>query len=509
MKHIDNSKVEYFFKKSFVTYFEETHSRKIKNEKNLIIDHDDTDYLRVMKLFNDSNQTTKVRNEQLFNKFQPHKLIDDINKKFYCRCWLPKNIIGTKGKKIEKVVILFNGLNETEHFHLYDLLGSFFSENGYGAILLPTPLHLNRRVIEDGKIKKPTSYVVSENNHMLFYHNFLKSKLELDYIIEKILKRTNDKDEDFNFYTNYFDGVNTKIYLVGYSLGGLRALSYFLDYFIPLPEEGSEILKEEEYDLRMRGDDQKVKACITLNSGPGIYNTDVTELGIGSNDWKTAVEKCAADVCSYKRLLDPGSKERELVNLFECIYFSDDLVSTRSFKNKTRIESKAESTILFTEKIEHASDYYLAVSGGSDSIVRINQIQQLLDSNTKKFNQFIVGKGDHFISHEKSEWHEYLPSVEKIIIDFFEMSSERHYTAKGIVDNIKKFFQNVQGLDEIGSRMSKESLFTDARLRQILKLLPDNPDKEFNKDRFLKYYYRSKFFYPRFNDLIKKIYSRK
>src|SRR6185312_1458022 len=132
-----NKEPENFFNKSTVTSFLKEFDGKM--EDSLCVDYDGRTYIRMMKLFQQNTKTTFRYPHGI-----PQNLQNEIKKDFHLRCYLPKDRIATVGGKIKKVVIMINGMNELDHFHLYDQLGEFFANNNMAAILLPTPLHLNR-----------------------------------------------------------------------------------------------------------------------------------------------------------------------------------------------------------------------------------------------------------------------------------------------------------------------------------------------------------------------------
>lgn len=325
--------MESFNRLSKVDYY---YSENLKS--SLLPDYDGLSYVRLMKKFVPPpvefefsipefkigkcpsliNFTGKTHAEDTIN------LNKEINKPFYIRCYLPNNNITRKTdiiegevdrgeKRANRVVIMFNGLNELDHFDLYDILGEFFANNGMSAILLPTPFHLNRRVyrrvthndtgkesivkvslIELASLEEQTENGTSKVNGDLFYHSFLKGYSELDELIKRIRGTSDYKCDPAHteieklFYETYFNNEyeTNEIVLFGYSLGGLKAVSYFL--------------KEPE----------KYRCCISFNSGANLLDSNVDGLKIKDNVWKKALRDARLKVSSFTdRRIEKNERE--------------------------------------------------------------------------------------------------------------------------------------------------------------------------------------------------------
>ncbi|MCD4811452.1 alpha/beta hydrolase [bacterium] len=181
----------------------------------------------------------------------------DFNFEFYLRFYFPKKQMTTINSKSERLIIMFNGLNEVNdvNFSLYDRLGKSFASMGFPSVLFPTPFHLNRSAIDNRNFKnyndweerphdfskklikiptvplKKRPYCLYMNYIQIIYeynifrhlidHEFNRVKRCDSYNIPKV-----NKEEKY-FYNQHFTNKKTEVNLLGYSLGGLYALSCF------------------------------------------------------------------------------------------------------------------------------------------------------------------------------------------------------------------------------------------------------------------------------------------
>lgn len=70
----------------------------------------------------------------------------DHVREFDLSIYVPLDLLDRRKARINNVVIMLNGLNEVSHLHYshYDRIGARLASRGIGAILYPTPFHLNR-----------------------------------------------------------------------------------------------------------------------------------------------------------------------------------------------------------------------------------------------------------------------------------------------------------------------------------------------------------------------------
>lgn len=474
-------------------------------DDNIIIDFDGRTYIRMMKKFKQTSESKMEFKE----KITDISLNEELNKDFHLRFYLPKNIVGTIGKKIDKVVIMINGMNELDHFHFYDILGEYFASNDIGAVLLPTPLNLNRAIQKDVELKKTNKYPrwptdrAADDNEQLFFASYLKTYKELNILTKKIKGHDvrGDEHDDASFFHNYFNGLNTEVSLLGYSLGGLKALGYFMTEFIPL--DGSED-NDEHVENYIKNQKQTYHCCITINSGPHLYDVDTHDLGISQEHWRSLlgrVSKKLVNSKSYLPIKKAGispNKIDTLLKYYNFLYFNHtEEVDIQKFGHKG---------------IEGILNNYLAISGGADPIVAINQLHRLappriINRGMKEkdgsyaINQLIVAKADHHPGMETSEWHEILPRVEKNILEFMESCGNRHYKRSRITEAIIGLIREAGKIDYVKENCTNQ--FRDCDFTEIIKALPHA-----KAELFKKYYFRSKVFYPHFPEIVSKIPSQ-
>lgn len=197
----------------------------------------------------------------------------EANLDFYLRFYFPKQQITTPEERPNKIIIMLNGLNEIyiKHFNLYDRLGESFARLGITSILFPTPFHLNRAAVKKESLKifgkyeaVPQTLEHFQNpilqlvkNPFYMYMNFIQLLHEyriLRNLINGNFEKITPTDcytigpptkIDKEFYQGHIvnKGKKIEVSLLGYSLGGLKALACFSD------------------------NTNAVKSCILINSG--------------------------------------------------------------------------------------------------------------------------------------------------------------------------------------------------------------------------------------------------
>ena len=80
----------------------------------------------------------------------------NANLNFYLRFYLPKEIMTMPNGRPDRLIVIFNGLNEIypRYFRLYDRLGTSFAAQGIASVLLPTPFHLNRAAVRKDSLQQ-------------------------------------------------------------------------------------------------------------------------------------------------------------------------------------------------------------------------------------------------------------------------------------------------------------------------------------------------------------------
>ncbi|QHI38648.1 hypothetical protein IMCC3317_40420 [Kordia antarctica] len=456
-------------------------------QENIFTDYDSSSHIRIMKKFNLDNigQVDEKISDAWHN---------DSQNEFYLRCYLPKKKISNriKSKRITRLVIMFNGLNEVRNFDLYDILGSQFANHGIASILLPTPYHLNRRVADskstvDSKVYRchiPTDYAIDEKE-MMYYYNFKRSIMELESLINRITGQ-NSKDE--GFFKSLFNPHDLKITLLGFSLGGLRAIGAFLK------------LKPDYGEL--------IQSCVTWNSGPGLESVNIKKINgkkikYTDETWRKLMRSVLNNLNSIIEKNEPSQKE--YARLCKWLYFSQ--------KPEDRDDSKF---LNLRERLGRYSSNFLSIQSATDSIVEVDSFDRILPSTG--LHRVIVPGVDHIVN-EDIKWGEWLTKIVGSIIHFINENESDHYSNLSLEKEVKELIvcsnyyikRKKEFLIRKNNRTLKEmeSNFSIQDLKSVLHDVLDNHEenKSEKRERMRELYYISKAFYPRFTELIDKIIS--
>jgi hypothetical protein len=107
--------------------------RYVDRYKDEILVHEGAKYVCLMKLFPMCGLDTTPDEEDY--------------RRFHMRFYIPREYFNDARKKIDRIIIMTNGLNEFDKYLLYDQLGSDVASLGLAAVLLPLPNHLNRHPV--------------------------------------------------------------------------------------------------------------------------------------------------------------------------------------------------------------------------------------------------------------------------------------------------------------------------------------------------------------------------
>ncbi len=135
-----------------------------------------------------------------------------------------------EGKQSD-IVIILNGFGEYD-WRVYTrdregICSDFAANQGIATVLLPMPFHFNRFSRVDYR-KHPdwprdlVGMIARKPARSRFWAGFTQALSDIDKLVRLI--RTQSEE----FYSMHFD-ENTRVHLMGYSLGGLGALSYQLN----------------------------------------------------------------------------------------------------------------------------------------------------------------------------------------------------------------------------------------------------------------------------------------
>lgn len=324
------------------------------------------------------------------------------NYDFYLRFYLPRREVIKKyslHKSKLHMIIMFNGLDESLdiHYKLYDRLGASFAYSGIASVLLPTPFHLDRALIYKNltvngkpKVKEPSKSLLE--NHWFLPVNFAQAIYEFNYLVKLIQcnfeEITDDpffddvalksiSNEEKHFYELFFGDRVTEISVLGYSLGGLKALACF----------------KYKPDF--------LKTCVLLNSGGSLRNLKLGPPVMENTKWQNAV-------------VEPLHRQRGGPSTnAEHKYFSSwrhsQIVSSVLFEEKQ---------ILDDPECDHNVGKLIIVAGGKDKLVEPESIKRL-ESKAHGLNILQVADLGHFIGDDP-QFNRWYSRITNMLIDFFD-----------------------------------------------------------------------------------------
>jgi hypothetical protein len=352
--------------------------RYVDRQEDVILVEDSAEYVCLMKLF-PMCWTRKV-------------LPDEHYRRFHMRFYIPREYFNDAHRKIDRIIIMTNGLDEFKEYRLYDQLGSRLASLGLPAVLLPLPDHLNRhvryRLREPGQDKittRPFDEIFAKP--MVLHERFLQYKSELaqllNHINKKTRKRACDKPESpCSFYSHFFADVVRVSYL-GFSLGGATMLCDFLDSQI------------------------RLNACFLLN--PAIKLPEVKGKRLGFRDeevWDDFVERLSTAYDEYK---EPDRDKR-----FGEILLGHIISARRLLKE-------------YRQKL-------LFIYGGADDFTHHENTKDITPRETGSGMFIIPGVKHNF---EGEEWQKWSTLTVKLISDF-EENAARHVIPKPALKRSRK-----------------------------------------------------------------------
>ncbi len=371
----------------------------------------------------------------------------DFNFKFYLRFYFPKKQLTTVNSKAERLVVIFNGLNEVNdmNFSLYDRLGKSLASNGFPTVLFPTPFHLNRAAIDTrnfewesweerpngfkkNKIKKPT--IPLEKRPYCLYMNFIQIIYEytifrnlIDHEFKSI-KRCElydipsvNKNEKY-FYNQYFTNKKTEVSLLGYSLGGLYALSCFSK------------------------DPDSVNSCVLLNSGASLDQMNLRKF-VKKEVWK--------EIATNLKAVNAWGCDQDTVT---------DILKDNNYGtiNNVFFNNPLEgSTISVGKKL-------LFIMGGKDEILSPDSVKRL-ETEGFALTKFVIGELEHLL-FDDVEFDNWYTRLIYIITDIFSETTDISISKREAFNCLLSFNGLCNGkLFPNGSNTQNDIL----KLRTILK----------------------------------------
>lgn len=309
---------------------------------------------------------------------------------FYLRCYMPTEKLLDNDPKIENLVIMFNGLNETDNYALYDQLGSQFAAKGIASILLPLPDHFNRnpffRRFEMKEEDRITPFEAMYLQPIGFYERYLQYMDEINLLLRHISRECKSKDENCSFFNTFFN-KDTKVSCLGYSLGGLAALSTFL-------------INRKAY-----------QSCIVLNSGISLARMAPTPI-IESSKWDKFVMDLEEQFDKQEKKTKPKKIEK-YSKIFGKVFFDRNI-------KELRIE-----LIELAKKI-------LFVFGGKDRLIPFEEFKEF-EVKEHGLTIFKIPGLDHFL-YRDAEWAHWSDIIVNLIQQFNRKSGHEYLTADKITD---------------------------------------------------------------------------
>ncbi len=518
------------------------HFQKCENHDTWT-DHVSYRYVRILKKFNSEPfgniflNTIKDWIEPII-KEDENKLIEkeynyNLNKRFLLRFYLPidamtvKKNVNDKSPQIKNIIIMVNGLDEFGDRFLkqYDHLGAFFAEQNIASVLLSTPFHLHRSVKEietittlnpdstpsndvkiSERIVKPSKYIM-ENSSNIFLH-YQQTINDLEKLVHKIKGRNylnnqgdmNDSpyssDADELFYSNLFND-ETKVSLLGYSLGGLTSLGAFLT-------------KNELYDN-----------LILFNAPGDLSKAQPRQININKETW---AKRCYELQSSLLQ-----TKLRKQANLLGFEASVENFI--RLYAGKIHPSSEMND-IIKARKL----DIMQIISGNDKVVDKEPWDKYFTEPNGELTNviisQYIFPNVGHNLM-EESSGSELMPKLAQLITDQILTGGLTHFQEKDIKDDLKDILSltdkykeyklNSENAEKNNSDLTIEefeekhfnALINDIiqKHRELKKT--DGTPKFTEEDiytkvkTFQKLYILSKYYNPQFNSFLYEILKNK
>ena len=341
---------------------------------------------------------------------------NQTNRSFMLRVYMPE-------KPTNTVAIIFNGLDETltrfdspdELFNFYDDLGTKMAKAGILSVLLPTPYHMNRVLshFPENKItiENEKEYIKEKNktipttalmkNPQEIYQNQLQGFLELIALVRFLKHNTNiyanivpptktpiDGDAKSIIIDRLKKRKKLSISLVGYSLGGLRAMtSFLLDRHL-----GQEKKQEPLFE-----------ACVCINSGGGLQSLPNPHW-VDRQSWKEMIDKLLQQRLRLRKrdtVIRYKAKEsfQNILQLFSA-FFDDVFLGAGNSLNL--MDNQAAQWMLF-------------VIGGGDELVPLRSLSRFAPNGG--LNIFQVAGMGHILSFDE-EWRRWKETVLNVIVNF-------------------------------------------------------------------------------------------
>jgi hypothetical protein len=280
---------------------------------------------------------------------------------------------------------------------------------------------------------------------LLIYFNYKQSMLESELLFQKLRHQLVDS-EDFDFYGSLFD-PNLRISILGFSLGGLRALASFAQ------------------------EPSKYHTCIVFNSGVelSLLNTEV--LNISKGEWKDFLDKLYREVRSK-------TSELSLESYWE--FFSGVFLGVR--------------TPWLREGLKNNSQKLLFILSGGDQIVPPDKSD--LEVAGHGLTVFKIAGVGHVPTMDP-QWSPWLNRIAEVIFNFVSQTGRGIWSHHDIVSEFAKV---LEGTPYIKTLRRSDDEFGTIQLRELLNYMTYD-----QRATALKLYYASMAYYPHFRELLNAV----
>ena len=346
---------------------------------NIIRDHESSHHVCFNKLF----PACRYKKDQL----QDYK-------RFHVRVYIPKKALMNIKKEIERAIIMVNGLDETKYFTLYDQLGLKLAEHGIASVLIPLPGHLNRHAEYRNKVpvyeKRPTADLLANPAiTRRFYFQFME---ELDILLDHLTGQDCCERNDNCFFFRSLFGPETRVSILGYSIGALAALAHF-------------IKRKDKYN-----------SCFALNGGIQISDLRFPDKFIEKSVWKEFTLKLTSFWATQHK---PTDSPDEII---------DDTLFSQFFLGSYTGPLK--------EILKALSRRILFVFGGSDQLIPFQSLQKIEPEEHGLSILKIPGLG-HFLPKER-EWSNWIDTLVNLIANFEENAAHEILGFKELIETLIK-----------------------------------------------------------------------
>lgn len=289
---------------------------------------------------------------------------------YHLRFYLPTETVLDSNARIERIVIMTNGLDEILRFKLYDELGCRLARQGCASVLVPVFYHLNRhpryreRCSLSASVSLPSKYLRRRPGWLL--EMFRQFCAEVDLLVDhfdgaEFVGETADHDRQF------FDlfSQRPQVSLLGFSLGGMFARGI--------------LLKRTD----------RFNAAFMLNSSVSLQETHAE--GIMSDDeWHAFI----------------GSVQTLIVD--------DNTDELRAFRDVfVHPESNRAA-----ERLEKLSDRMLFTFGARDKLVGPESLRRLISGQSRGLAYIVLPGTRHFLADDVDWERSWLDFYIRTLLEF-------------------------------------------------------------------------------------------